>query len=329
MDKSNFKEQIKIDEKYLENGLSNDDVMKMNNIYGQNVILADKKINPLKILLAQFKDIMIIILLFSTAISFFMGEIIEAITIICIVIINALIGFFQEYRTEKTLDALKKMSSPVCKVIRDGKKQSIDTRLIVPGDVILCGAGDKVCADGFIISSNNLLADESILTGESLAAQKEDYTLIKSTDNIENLINSENKLNDKKRIYMGSNILNGNCKAIVTQTGMKSQMGQVANMLCSIKEDATPLQKKLSKMGKYIGIGCLIICFAVSVLGILKGEDVFTMLITGISLSVAAIPEGLPAIVTVSLALAVGRMVKKNAIVRKLHLVETLGCATV
>lgn len=285
---------------------------------GKNELKSKKRINPLNIFFSQYKDIMTIILLICTAVSLFMGEYVEAIAIAVIVLMNGLLGFIQEYRTEKTLEALKGMASPVAKVYRNGVITQIHTSEIVIGDVVLLESGDKIPADGRLISSTSLECDESMLTGESIPVKK-----LHSLD-----LNSPNT-DKKENVYMGCVITKGHCEFLVTATGMNTEMGNIASMLQTIDEEQTPLQIKLAQLSKYIAVGCLAVCAIVSVTGMLRGEDFMQMLITGVSLAVAAVPEGLPAIVTISLALAVSRMVKRNALVRRLHAVETLGCATV
>ncbi len=300
---------------HMENssGLSEKQAQKLLFEYGENRLEQGKKLNPIAIFAGQFRDVLVMILLLSTIISIMMGEITEAFTIISIVIINAVIGFMQEYRTEKTLDALKNMASPTATVIRDGKKQNIEASLLVPGDLIVLKPGDKIPADAHIIEAVSLQCDESLITGESLSVEKH----AKEGDEQEN------------RVFMGTVVTKGRGKGVITATGMDTQMGRIAGMLNQIEEPVTPLQKRLSQLGKYIAIGCLLICAVVSLTGILRGEPIVDMLITGISLSVAAIPEGLTAIVTISLALAMNRILKRNALVKKLHAVETLGCANV
>jgi Ca2+-transporting ATPase len=300
-------------------GLTSKEAQKRLLEYGENTLSAKKKSGPLKIFLGQFRDLMVIILLISTVLSVMMGEITEAITIIAIVLLNAVLGFVQEYRTEKTLEALKEMAAPAAQVIRDGEVVSVPASQMVVGDVFLLKAGDRVPADALILSSTNLYADESLLSGESEPVEKHPAKTLETDF-------GPGKL---EAVYMGTVITKGRGKAIAAATGMESEMGKIAGMLDDIEEDPTPLQLKLDQLGKIVAIGCVGICAAVSVAGILRGENLFDMIITGISLAVAAVPEGLPAIVTISLALAVRRILKRNALVRKLHAVETLGCANV
>lgn len=300
-------------------GLSSAQAKKRLFEYGENRLASSKKISAGKIFASQFKDFLVLILLASTVISVLMGEITEALTIIAIVFLNAVLGFFQEYRTEKTLDALKNMSAPSAKVIRDGKEVSIPASEVVPGDLVVLETGDRVPADARVAQCVSLHTDESMLSGESNAVEK----VVASEDT------TRVEINRPDLVYMGTTVTQGRGKAVVLKTGMNTQMGQIAGMLTEIEEEPTPLQKKLDSLGKWIAIGCLVICGIVTLTGILRGEPVFDMFLTGLSLSVAAVPEGLPAIVTIALGLAVTRMLKRQALIRKLHAVETLGCADV
>ncbi len=286
---------------------------------GKNQLKQKKAVSPARIFVNQYKDILTMILLISTVISLFLQEYVEAIAIAAIVLLNGVMGFIQEYRTERTLEALRKMAAPTAKVYRDGEITVIPADEVVPGDVVLLEAGDRVCADLCVTECFSLSADESILTGESQPVNKK----------VCRRRVTENELNCDDLMYMGTTITQGHGEAEVLATGMDTQMGRIAGMLHQIEEEETQLQKKLGQLGKFIAIGCLIICVIVSVTGILRGENPLDMLVVGVSLAVAAVPEGLPAIVTIALALAVGRMVKQKALVRKLHSVETLGCTNV
>ncbi len=286
---------------------------------GKNQLSGAQRISAFRILLSQFKDILVIILLISTVISACMGEMTEAAAIAAIVVLNALLGFVQEFRTERTLEALKEMAAPTARVYRDGVLREAPASDLVVGDVVELEAGDKVPADGVILHQTALAADESILTGESVPVNKFAGDFSAPPD----------ALPDDTKVFMGTIITKGRARFRISATGMRTKMGGIAGMLSSIEEEATPLQKKLDELGKYIAIGCLIICAVVSIAGILHGENAINMLITGVSLAVAAVPEGLPAIVTIALALAVKRMVKRQALIRRLHAVETLGCASV
>jgi len=301
-------------------GLSEKEAKKKLEKYGPNILSEKKKISALKILLEQFSDFMVMILIVCTLISAFMGELTEAITIIAIVIVNAVLGFIQEYRTEKTMKALKELAAPVARVVRDDRLVEVPAENVVPGDLIVLEAGDRVPADAVLVEANGLFVDESLLTGESIPVEKS----IQSAD--QKIESIGDKLN---HIFMGTIVTSGRGKAYVTETGMSTEMGKIADMIQDIEDEETPLQKRLDHLGKFIVYGCLIICAIVSITGIIRGEKIFTMLLSGISLAVAAVPEGLPAIVTISLALGVQKMLKRNSLVRKLPAVETLGCASV
>ncbi len=307
-------------ESILTTGLTDKEAKHKLEKHGPNVLAERKKISPLRIFLEQFTDLMVIILMISTVISGLMGEMTEAITIIAIVVVNAIMGFVQEYKTEKTMEALKSLAAPSAKVIRNEQLVSIPAEEIVPGDVLVLEAGDRIAADAALLESNSLHVDESLLTGESVPVEKH---------SIKNKKALADPFDKKTSVYMGTVVTGGRAKAIVFATGMKTEMGHIADMIQNIEDDETPLQKRLSHLGKFIAIGCLIICAIVSLTGVIRGEDLFTMLLSGISLAVAAVPEGLPAIVTIALALGVQRMLKKNALIRKLPAVETLGCASI
>ena len=274
---------------------------------GKNELQQKKAVGAGWIFLSQFKDLMSVILAIATVLSAVLGEVTDAVTILSIVLLNAVMGFIQEYRTERTMEALAALSAPVARVYRDGKLRQIPADDLVEGDVVKVSSGDRIAADGICKEVVGVSVDEAMLTGESLAVDKK---------------NSES-------LYMGTSILAGHCEMLVTKTGMQTEMGKIAGMLDKDEEEPTPLQVKLNDLGKVVAVACIIICAAVSAIGWLNGEDAMTMLLTGISLSVAAIPEGLPAIVTIVLALSVGRILKKGAIIRRLHAVETLGCAGV
>ena len=301
----------------MQKGLSSREAEKLLLKHGENLLSSEKRDSAAKIFASQFKDLLTLILLGAAAVSVFMGEFIDAFTIMAIVFINAVIGFSQEFKTERTLENLKKLASPKATVFRDGRKTEIPASKIVPGDVVLLKSGDKVPADGKILSAMSMAADESMLTGESLPVEKRIFSGGESSGIRDDMV------------YMGTSVTSGHGEFLVSETGMETQMGKIAGMLKESKSEQTPLQQKLAVLSKYIAAGCLLICFIVTVTGILRGEPAFDMFLLGLSLSVAAIPEGLTAIITIALGLAVGRMLKKNALIRKLHSVETLGCANV
>ncbi|MDR0974695.1 MAG: cation-translocating P-type ATPase [Ruminococcus sp.] len=300
-------------------GLSSEQAEELTKEFGENTLAKKGKANPVGVFLGQFKDVMVIILLAATAVSVFLGEIYDAATIITIVLINAIIGFSQEYKTGKTLEALENMSAPTAKVYRDGETVKLPAAQLVPGDVIIIEAGDRIPADASIINSKALQIEESILTGESNANYKESS----------GFVDTDNSIGKENILYMGTTAVKGVGEAQVVATGLSTQMGKISGMLKDIDESETPLQKRLTELGKVIAIICLAVCIIVTAAGIIRGEPVLDMLMTGITIAIAAIPEGLPATVTIALALAVRRMLRKNALVHKLHSVETLGCAEV
>ncbi|HHW57028.1 MAG TPA: calcium-translocating P-type ATPase, SERCA-type [Clostridia bacterium] len=299
-------------------GLTSQEAQKRLLKYGSNALEEGHKISPLQIFLHQFQDFIVMILLAATLISALMGELADALTITIIVILNAVLGFIQEYRTEQSLEALKKLAAPIAKVLRDGEEKEIEASQVVIDDIIILEVGDRVPADAVLIESHNLEADESILTGESVPVHKEAVANIKRST-----------VNNSNVIYMGTIVTKGKGKAIVTATGMQTEMGKIAGMMKEIEEKETPLQKRLNKLGEVLVMWALAICGVVTILGIIRGEPVYYMFLSGVSLAVAAIPEGLPAVVTISLAIGVQRMLKRNALVRRLPAIETLGCTDV
>lgn len=300
-------------------GLSQTEAERLLKSNGKNSLQEKKKSSTLKIFCNQFKDIMVMILLVSTGILVAIGEVYDAITIIIIVLMNAILGFIQEFRTEKTLETLKKISSPTAKVYRDGKLQTILSESLVVGDIIELDTGDRVPADCNILQCSSLACDEAILTGESLPVNKK----------VGNPKNMDNSLNNDTMVYSGTSISKGHGRCIVMATGKNSQIGKISQMIAEIPEEETPLQRKLGELGKTVAMMCIIVCIVVFLAGVLRGEPIFNMLMTGITIAISAIPEGLPATVTISLALAVNRMLKANALVNRLHSVETLGCTSV
>lgn len=299
-----------INENEIYNGLRSKEAEDRLKKYGLNILEKKKTVSALSIFLSQFNDFITWVLIGATIISGIMGEKADAITIIVIIIMNAILGFVQEFRTEKSLEALKSMASPTAKVMRDGDIQVINAENLVPGDLIIIESGDRIPADAIIVQASNIMVDESLLTGESVGVEK-------------------TKDNKNNNIYMGSIVLTGKGEARVVETGMNTEMGKIANLLQNIDEDKTPLKQKLSSLGRILVVLCIGICVIVTALGIIRGQDKYQMFLLGVSLAVAAIPEGLPAIVTVALALGVSRMLKRNSLIRKLPAVETLGCTSV
>lgn len=286
---------------------------------GRNVFEEKKKTGAVRIFVGQFKDVMVMILLAATVISVLLGEISDAVTIILIVLLNAILGFIQEYRTEHTLEALRSMTAPTAKCYRDGSLKEIEAARLVTEDIIEIEAGDRIPADCVILSAAGFFADEAALTGESEPVAKK----------VGIVNDSDNGLNKPNIVYCGTSAVKGTCRARVIATGKRTQMGKISELLADIDKEMTPLQKRLAELGKVVAVICLLVCGAVFAAGVIRGEDVFDMLMTGITIAIAAIPEGLPATVTIALALAVNRMLKQKALVNKLHSVETLGCASV
>lgn len=266
--------------------------------------------------------VLIIAAIVSLGISFLQhdADFVDPIIILAIVVFNALLGTLQESKAEKALEALEKMTSPHAKVLRDGKMQTILSEDLVVGDVLFLEAGDAVSADARLVSATGLKVDESSITGESVSVDKDAGALCPAAA----------PLGDRHNMVFASTVITqGRGKALVTATGMDTQVGQIAGIILDTQSQQTPLQKKLGDVGKVLGIGALCICGLIFVIGIFRGISVFEMFMTAVSLAVAAIPEGLPAIVTIMLALGVTRIAKKNAIIRKLPAVETLGSASV
>ena len=299
-----------IQEKEFTRGLSTREAEKRVKTYGLNELKRNKKKSPVLIFLAQFNDFLVWVLIGATIISGFIGDKADAITILIIVIVNAILGFVQEFRTEKSLEALQELAAPTCKVIRDGNIKVVSSKELTIGDLVVLEAGDRIPADGTFIDAANMVVDESLLTGESVGISK-DTTKGKNSG------------------FMGTIVLKGRGLIIIDAIGMKTEMGKIANLLDNIEEDKSPLRERLDSLGKILVVMCIVVCLIVTILGIIRGNDITEMFLLGVSLAVAAIPEGLAAIVTVALALGVGRMLKRNALVRKLPAVETLGCTSV
>ncbi len=308
-------------------GLTGSEAEKRLLEYGENRIKGEKKKSLLQKFLEQFRDVMVLILLAATVISFFTAlsegdrtAFFEPFLILLIVVLNALMGVIQENKAERSLEALMQMTANHARVIRNGQEQLIDAARLVPGDVIKLEAGDFVPADGRLLASFSLKSEESALTGESLPAEKDAKAVLPA----------DAPLGDRSNcIYSGCSIVYGTGTALVTETGMDTQMGKIAGMLEGEREVQTPLQEKLAQLGKYMGALALVICVVIFVMGLLSGMPVLEIFMTAVSLAVSAIPEGLPVIVTIVLSIGVERMARQNAIVKKLPAVETLGAASV
>ena len=301
------------------NGLGDSEAQKRLAQYGPNEIARKREISPAGIFLSQFNSFIVYILVAAVIISLILHEYIDSVVIIAILIVNAVLGFFQEYRAEKAIESLKKMAALQTTVIRDGEKRRINSNQLVPGDVITFESGDRIPADARIIEGYLLEVMESSLTGESLSVRK-DSTPINDTSTLGDM---------KNMLFAGTNVTSGSGRAVVVRTGMDTEMGKIAESIESVEDDETPLQKRLDILGRKLGILTLIICGIIIVFGIFKGGNILEMIMVGVSLAVAAVPEGLPIVVTIALALGVKRMVRHNALVKRLHSVETLGCTTV
>jgi len=306
-------------------GLEGDEALRRLEEYGPNELIEEKKTTPLEIFLAQFKSILVVILIVSALVSAFIsywkGEpYTDTYVILIIVVMNAVLGFVQEYRAEKAVEALKKMVSPHVLAVRDGREQSIDAKTLVPGDIILLETGSRVPADSRLLEITNLQVDESPLTGESTPVSKRFETPPEDTGVGERC----------NMVFMGTVVAGGRAVAVVTETGMNTEFGKIAGMVQAVEVEDPPLKRKMEKMGRQLGAISVILCVWVFLIGFLVHMlDLETMFMTAISLAVSSIPEGLPAVLTITLALGVSRMARQKAIVRKLASVETLGSTTV
>ena len=288
--------------------------------YGPNELTEQKGKSFLSKIKDQFSDFLVLILIGAALVSILVGEVQDAVVILAIVIVNAFLGLYQEGKAEKSLEALKKMASPNAKVVRNGVTEVIPSADLVPGDLVLLDAGDIIPADLRLVESSNLKIEEASLTGESVPVEK------RSKSHFDDDVSLGDRLN---MAYMSTIVTYGRGKGVVVGTGHDTEIGKIATMIQSFEEETTPLQKKLNQLGKFLGITTIIVCLAVFGIGMLQGREVLEMFMVSISLAVAAIPEGLPAIVTIVLAIGMNKMVKRNAIVKKLLAVETLGTTTV
>ncbi|MBP1968158.1 Ca2+-transporting ATPase [Virgibacillus natechei] len=301
-------------------GLTSKQVEQRRKQYGANVLEGQKNTSKWLIFLKQFQDFMVLVLLAATLIAGLLGEFIDATAIMVIVLVNGFIGYFQEQKAEKSLDKLKELSAPVANVLRNEEWGKVNSRDIVVGDIIKINSGDRIPADIRIVQSNSMETEESALTGESLPVMKHATAIVKNSLEAQDQVNMG---------FMGTMVTRGSGIGIVVGTGMESVMGQIASLMVNTKKIITPLEQRLAELGKILIILSLGLTALVVGLGVVQGQPVYDMFLAGVSLAVAAIPEGLPAIVTVALSLGVQRMIRKKAIVRKLSAVETLGSASV
>ena len=309
----------------IKNGLKKSEALKRLNEYGENRLSEKKKTNIILRFLAQFKDFMVITLIIAAVISFFTayiegeGSYIDPIIILAIVILNAVIGVVQESKAEHAIDRLRQMSAPEATVVRDSQVQKIPAAQVVVGDILLLGTGDCVAADARLTESVGFKTNESALTGEALPVEKNSDVLFGDDTPLAERCNT---------VYATSTVLSGHAKAVVTHTGMDTQIGRIADMIGSEKSPLTPLQLKLEKIGRALGLGAVAICAVIFILGVLRRDGLLSSFMLSVSLAVAAIPEGLPAVVTVVLSTGVSKMAKNRAIIRRLTAVEALGSAT-
>lgn len=323
----NIKEVEKELRTNIKTGLGDKDVQIRQDEFGKNNIEEGKKESLLVRFLNQFKDFMIIILIIAAIISAVVsyiegtGDYFDSIIIITIVVFNGIMGLIQEAKAEKSIEALKKMSAPVAKVRRNGKVLTVNGEDIVPGDIVILETGCYVPADIRLTNTYNLKVEESSLTGETEAVEKDENAVFN---------NQKIPLGDMKNmVFAGTAVVNGHAEGIVTNIGMNTEVGKIASMIITNESPTTPIQKKLEEVGKVLGIACIVICALIFVIGVIKKISVVEMFMTSVGLAVAAIPEGLPAIVTIILSIAVTKMAKRNAIIRKLPAVETLGSSKV
>ncbi len=287
--------------------------------YGENRLKEERRTTPSGIFINQFRNVLILILIGATAVSFAIGEITDAATILAIIVLNAILGFYQEYRAERAIEALKRMLSPKARVMRDGIIKEIDSALLVPGDVVVLEMGEKVPADVYLIEAGALQVNEASLTGESVPVNK-----------MTGIVPEKASLAERKNmLFMGTIITNGYGKGIVVATGMHTELGKIAKLTQEVGEEETPLKRRLDALGRKIGEISLLIAVAIGILGIIQQREIVEMFLVGVSLAVAVIPEGLLAVVTMTLALGVKNMVKRNCLIRHLMASETLGAASV
>jgi len=300
-------------------GLSREDAARRLQQHGFNEFEVVGRTPLYRVLFRQFTDALIIILLVAAGVSIAIGEAVDAIAILIIVALNGALGFVQEWRAERAMEALQRMLAPRCAVIRDGHAQEIDAKELVPGDVVVLEVGDRVPADLRLVEALNLRVDESSLTGESAPVSK----------SIEPVDSDAPLAERSSQAWMGTAITNGRAQGVVVATGMETEFGRIADLTQSVGDETTPLQRKLTKLGKQLGMLGIGVSLLIAVAGWLMGRELVEMFLTGISLAVAVVPEGLPAVVTITLALGVRAMVRRQSLVRRLHAAETLGSATV
>ncbi len=301
-------------------GLAGDEAARRLAAHGPNELAAAGRVSALSILADQFRNVLILVLLVAVGLSAFLGHGVEAFAIGVIVLFAVLLGFVQEYRAEHALEALRRMAAPTATVLRDGKEAKLPAREVVPGDVLLLHAGDKVASDARLLEAINLQADEAALTGESVPVEKQAAALQAGPLAV----------GDRRSVVFGGTAVTyGRGRAVVVATGSDTEFGKIAQLLKTVEPAKTPLQVNLDKVGKALARGAFVVVALIVGLGLLRGQPFVEMLIFGIALAVAVVPEALPAVVTISLAIGVQRLVKRNALVRRLAAAETLGSTSV
>ncbi|MGD8586477.1 MAG: cation-translocating P-type ATPase [Chloroflexota bacterium] len=318
--KLTLEETVKELETDPEKGLTSAEAKTRLERYGRNELIERGRISPWRILFNQFKELMVIILIIAAIVSLALGETIDTIVIVAIVILNAAIGFSQEYRAEQAMAALKRMAVPTVRVRRDGQVQEVSSTALVPGDIVLLEAGNVVPADGRLVSGANLKVEEAALTGESEPVEKR----LRVPKGKDLAIGDRDNM-----VYMGTSVTYGRGSVAIVETGMETELGRIAELIQGVEEEQTPLQRRLDRLGKTLAAVAIGIIALVVVTGLLRHGDLETLFLTGISMAVAAVPEGLPAVVTITLALGSQRLLKRHALIRKLPAVETLGSVTV
>ncbi|MBN2678399.1 MAG: HAD-IC family P-type ATPase, partial [Anaerolineaceae bacterium] len=304
----------------LEKGLTNQEAEKRLQEYGPNQLEEGKHTTFLQMVLRQLNNFVVILLIVASIISAFLGEWVDASAIIAIVILNTIMGVVQENRAEQALATLKKLAAPDAQVLRNGHRVTIPSHQLVPGDIVFLEAGYFIPADVRLLEAINLRVEEAALTGESVPVQKNASLVLDRTAS----------LGDRKNTaFMGTTVSYGRGRGVVVDTGMNTQLGMIATMLKSVEDEQTPLQRRLDQLGKTLGWAALVVCGLVLGIGVLRGGDLLEMFMVAVSLAIAAVPEGLPAIVTISLALGMREMINRHALIRRLSSVETLGSATI
>lgn len=304
----------------LEDGLATASARERLRRHGPNRLPQPAALSPWQLFLEQFKSVMTLLLLAATAIALVMGDEVEAIAVVVVLILNGLLGFFNEYRAERSVEALEDLVVPVAEVVRDGELQEIAAQELVPGDLVVFEAGDRIAADGRLVEAWSLRLDESALTGESVAVDKDGKAVLEPGAPL---------AERQTMVYMGTTVVQGRGRAIVTATGPATEMGRISSLLAETGKEQTPLEERLDRLGRYLALAAVAISAVVALVGVWRGEGLLPMLETSLALAIAAVPEGLPAVVTIALALGMRRMAERRAIVRRLSAVETLGSTNV